>query len=279
MSTPITEKRPPSPSTDSEASDILDLQDDEGWEDAEPEEEQLRVVSLFDAEIFPNILSMLEYCKAKYNFDFLKIRDQVATDFYDSVKLVNFIRAEVEAGRTISSSVTKKDFEDEKYLKPVFQDDSLLFSLDELPHEPISKSNDVPDQLLARVVELEEELQKSQSQFADYRETVKRTLDERWSEGTLNSSAMADRGKRDDDSHYFSSYSYNGKIFLALIMYSSNSCQTFMKSCSRILFAQTLTATSFMAIRTFSLAKLCWMLGAERAFFLCSAQKQEPRTS
>ena len=62
----------------SEASDILDLRDDEGWEDAEPEEEEEQnFISLLDDEVFHDINSMLEHCKVKHNFDFLEIRQRV----------------------------------------------------------------------------------------------------------------------------------------------------------------------------------------------------------
>jgi len=119
--------------SDSEASDILDLKDDEGWEDAEPDVEQNQIVSLFDGTVFTDVLPMLNYCKDKYNFDFLSIRDKLALDFYGNIRLVNFIRLEVKEGRSVSSDISQKDFEDEKYLKPVLEDDALLFNLDDLP--------------------------------------------------------------------------------------------------------------------------------------------------
>lgn len=211
-------KDDPHSDTDSESSDILDLKDDEGWEDAEPDEEQDQIVSLFDDKVFANTLSMLNHCKEKYNFDFLSIRDKFALDFYGNIKLVNFIRSEVKEGRSVSPTISQKDFDDEKYLKPVLEDDALLFNLDELPEasgEPEILGQGKPvegsSQLLARVAELEEELRKTQLQFSDYRSTVSRTLDERWNEGLASSADEASKEeKRDDDSHYFSSYSYNG---------------------------------------------------------------------
>lgn len=61
----------------SEASDILDMRDDEGWNDIEPDEEEQTFISLLDDEVFHNLNAMLEHCKAKYNFDFLEIRQKV----------------------------------------------------------------------------------------------------------------------------------------------------------------------------------------------------------
>ena len=50
-SVPAIEKFASSSSGSSE-SDILDLKDDEGWEDAEPEEETDTFISLLDDEVF-----------------------------------------------------------------------------------------------------------------------------------------------------------------------------------------------------------------------------------
>lgn len=225
---PAFEKYSPSSSGSSEA-DILDLKDDEGWEDAEPEEENETFISLLDDEVFTDLASMLEHCKIKYNFDFLQIRQNLGLDFYGNVKLVNYIRSQVHSGNPVSSGVSKKDFEDDGFLKPILEDDALLINLDELPEvQPraqagigeSSSGNEIPNdsgRLVARVTELEEELRRIQSQFDDYRTTVKQTLDDRWNDKSVNGSAGSVEdskdvkdSKRDDDSHYFSSYSYNG---------------------------------------------------------------------
>lgn len=219
----------PSASGSSEASDVLDLQDDEGWEDAEPDVESEHFISLLDDEVFPDIMSMLNHCKEKYNVDFLELRRRLAFDFYDSVKLVNFIRSRVHNGQPVSSDISREDFADEKFLKPVLEDDALIISLDDLPESQSRAHDDTTGalkgeevssssgELVSRISELEEELRRVQSQFNDYRETVKKTLDDRWNDkpknGTSESLGKKMDEKRDDDSHYFSSYSYNGQSF------------------------------------------------------------------
>ena len=201
----------------SENSDILDIKDDEGWEDAEPDEEETRFISLLDDEVFMDIHAMLNHCKQKYNFDFLEIRQRLALDFYGSIKLVNFIRSQVHSGNKVSPEISQQDLEDEKYLKPVLEDDALLFSLDELPDvmEGVQGTNgkEVSNgsvEVVSRVSELEEELRRIQLQFDNYRASVSETLDDRWNEKATSGSAGTEQEKRDDDSHYFSSYSYNG---------------------------------------------------------------------
>lgn len=209
--------------------DILNPEDDDGWEDAEPDEEEEHFISLLDDEVFPDIKSMLKHCKDKYNFDFLDIRQKLHLDFYGSIKLVNYIRSQVHSGQPVTSAVTEADIADESFLKPVLEDDAVLFNLDELPNVKDEEYEDIntedthlgnsksPAELASRVVELEEALRKMQTQFDDYRSAVARTLDDRWNERTPSGSTdVQSGGKRDDDSHYFSSYSYNGQ-FCALI--------------------------------------------------------------
>ncbi len=213
---PRVENSAPSSSGSSEG-DILDLKGDEGWEDAEPEEEETQFISLLDDEVFMDIFSMLKHCKDKHDFDFLELRQKLGLDFYGNVKLVNYIRSRVHNGQKISATISKEDFEDEKYLKPILEDDALLFSLDDLPvvMEDVDGANSdrvkgVPGEsgeLVARVSELEEDLRRIQLQFDNYRATVSETLDERWNS---KSTEAEHENKRDDDSHYFSSYSYNG---------------------------------------------------------------------
>jgi protein arginine N-methyltransferase 3 len=48
LPTPAVAGYPPSSSGSSEAPDILDLKDDEGWEDAEPEDEEEAFISLLE---------------------------------------------------------------------------------------------------------------------------------------------------------------------------------------------------------------------------------------
>lgn len=227
-----TSNQVPSPATGdsssgSDTSDIFDLKDEEGWEDAEPVEEQDQIVSLLDDKIFPNVSSMLSNCKENYGFDFLKIRDKLSLDFYGSIKLVNYIRSIVKNGETVPADITNADIEDEKYLKPILEDDALLFNLDDLPPatgigaEPATNDHN----LLARVADLEEELRKTQFQFEDYRNVVKRTLDDRWNDSATGQSTTPQKApveKRDDDSHYFTSYSYNGMslcLFMSKVTY------------------------------------------------------------
>ena len=85
ISDPTTDKQvPSSPSSSaSRDSDPLDLLDDEGWEDAEPEDDEDQPVrGLFSDESFPNARAMLEDCKAKHGFDFVKTTRELGVYVY-----------------------------------------------------------------------------------------------------------------------------------------------------------------------------------------------------
>ncbi|KAE9975347.1 hypothetical protein BLS_002660 [Venturia inaequalis] len=204
----------------SSSSETSDLREDEGWEDAEPDNEELSFVSFFDDAVFQDAISMLEYTKEKYQFDFVSTQKEHGLDFLSSIKLVNYIRQQTKDGNTKLDIKSAAEFNDDKYLQPVLEDDALLFSLDD-----ISPSTQQGDNILAtseaadanpspeaKIAHLERQLQNVQSQYKEYRHQVEETLEKRWTdESTGNSSTSADAqsGKPDYDGNYFDSYSYN----------------------------------------------------------------------
>ena len=52
---------------------LVDLEEDDQWKDIEPDDEPFSVTSLFDEAQFPDVHSMLQYCKEKYVFDLVQI--------------------------------------------------------------------------------------------------------------------------------------------------------------------------------------------------------------
>lgn len=61
-------------SDSSEDADILDLKDDEGWEDLEPDIEKIEVFCLGCAQTFPDAKSMLPHCRDAHNIDIVNIQ-------------------------------------------------------------------------------------------------------------------------------------------------------------------------------------------------------------
>ena len=68
--------------------DELLREDSEGWEDAEPEEEeQIQVKDFFSDKTFPDAASMIKYAAEQHNFDFLKITKDFGEKFSNAILL------------------------------------------------------------------------------------------------------------------------------------------------------------------------------------------------
>ncbi|KAL2001115.1 hypothetical protein VTN02DRAFT_2220 [Thermoascus thermophilus] len=209
--------------TDSTASDVLDLTNDEEWQDVEPDVESQPVVGLFSADVYPDVRSMLKESKEKYNFDLRKVIKELDLDFLGSIRLVNYIRSEVKAGNAKPDVSSRTLFEDDIYMKPVLEDDALLYSLEDLEDEPENAAEgkksetDKERDAEKRVLELQEELERLRGQFSDYRLAVQRSMNERLLEDegpSSSSTSKRDAEKATDriqeaDSDYFTSYAYN----------------------------------------------------------------------
>lgn len=66
----------------------------------------------------------------------------IELDFYKTIKLVNYIRSEVVAGKDRPDMHDPAAWEDDKYLQPALDDDALLFSLDDIIDEPVIPEED-----------------------------------------------------------------------------------------------------------------------------------------
>ena len=150
-----------------------------------------------------------------------------ALDYLGLVKLVNYVRSEVRnEGQLFQLAIDDaSEFQDDRYLIPVLEDDALLYSLEDVL-SPDNLSGQASEQLnsigttekepVNRVLELEEQLRQLQQQFEDYRQTVDKALESRWNSNDGSGEEAAQQLKRigdaeHEDTGYFQSYSYNGE--------------------------------------------------------------------
>ncbi|KAI6780304.1 Ribosomal protein arginine N-methyltransferase-like protein [Emericellopsis cladophorae] len=183
------------------ASSASESSEGSDWQDVEPDEEPSTVVSLFDEQTFPNPKEMLAYCKNKHNFDLLAIVKRLGLDFYGAIKLVNYVRSKVQSNQPLPEQISAKDIEDDQYLKPVLENDALLFTLDEV----LEADQETTADPATRARALEEELENLRDQFANYRLTVEQTLDKRWGDDA-EPTPLTSAPKKDDSEYYFESY-------------------------------------------------------------------------
>ncbi|CRG92620.1 protein arginine N-methyltransferase 3 [Talaromyces islandicus] len=214
MSTPQQDAADSYSDSDS-ASDILNPANDEGWEDVEPEDDSQPVVGLFSADVYPDVRVMLRETKERYNFDLVKVQKEFDLDFLGSIKLVNYIRSEAQKGNKAPDVSSKSAFDDDSYLKPVLDDDALLYSLEDLTDDSAEEENKDKG-AERRVAELEEELEQLRGQFANYRLAVQTSLSEQLqatddSTPAKPAAAKSEAATRieDADEGYFTSYSTN----------------------------------------------------------------------
>ncbi|WYZ37427.1 hypothetical protein EsH8_II_000933 [Colletotrichum jinshuiense] len=194
--------------------------DGSDWEDAEPEEEEtLAYISLLDDAVFPDLTAMLQHCREKHNFDFIAIRRRLGLDFFGTVKLVNFVRQHTHDGAALPEAITAEDVSDDRFLKPVIEDDALIMSLTELDlddDESPGGAQQAAQSASSRETQLEEELERLKAQFANYRTAVEQTLDQRWGDDAALAPKSEkprdedDKGVRKDESQYYwESYAAN----------------------------------------------------------------------
>lgn len=138
-------------------------------------------------------------------------------DFIGTIKLVNYLRSEAKDGKIHSSVTSKAVFDDDVYMKPVLEDDVLLYNIDDLDEEPVPE---VTGASATEVEELRERLERLQAQFADYREQVQRSLENQLAkdesalqvmDGTSPSTSRPSEPANYEakEKEYFDSYSYN----------------------------------------------------------------------
>ncbi|KAM3547622.1 hypothetical protein MY1884_009501 [Beauveria asiatica] len=192
-------------SSDSENSDAAD------WLDVESDEEKIVFVSLFDAKTFSSLEGLLTYCTSQYAFDLVATVHRLELEFHEAIKLINFIRARTKKKQNLPTAISTLDFFDDEYLKPVLENDALLFSLDEILNQGSENlrhvSSEKKTSVEARNKELEAELAAVNERFASYRLAVEETLDKRW--GDENEVGTLSEKKKDSSDYYFESYAYN----------------------------------------------------------------------
>jgi type I protein arginine methyltransferase len=118
--------------------DASDKEDFSGWVD--DEEDNGRVKSLFGNTLLDSVEKLVEHDKKVFHFDLMQMVKEVCTDDFSFIKLINFIRSfssslplqQLDIPMLEELIRSKAFLEDETYLKPVLEDDPLLFLYEEL---------------------------------------------------------------------------------------------------------------------------------------------------
>ncbi|XP_027342368.1 probable protein arginine N-methyltransferase 3 [Abrus precatorius] len=157
-----------------------DDEEEQVWDDWEGDEgdPQLEFLCLFCDSHYGSCGSLFDHCASLHHFDFHAIRKALNLDFYASFKIINFIRSQVAERRCWSCGLTcqsnndlqnhlhdvtnfndikKALWDDDRYLKPFMQDDSLLYSFGECGEEGEDEQITPMDEDLLRDLMITEE--------------------------------------------------------------------------------------------------------------------------
>ncbi|KAK6527815.1 hypothetical protein TWF694_004794 [Orbilia ellipsospora] len=192
-----------------------------GWEDQnelDDQEETIPVKCVFcDLKFDGGAANVWSHCTKEHNFDWHSVVRSLGLDFYDKVKLVNYIRKNA----SIVGTIKKEDFESEEYLQPIIEDDPILLELDDDEEDggvPVDATASVlpidvsdPAAATALIQTLTQQIHDLETNFANYKKAVAEDYLKRaeTSDVVYARPSAVPEGKRDDDTHYFDSYSGN----------------------------------------------------------------------
>ncbi|KAG4989148.1 hypothetical protein JHK85_032131 [Glycine max] len=157
--------------------------DDWEGEDEEGEQRDSEFVCLFCESRYSSCGSLFDHCASLHRFDFHAIRTTLSLDFYASFKLINFIRSLVAENRCWSCGLTcqsnrdlqnhlhdlvdfneiKTLWNDDRYLIPFMEDDSLLYSFGDCDEEGEDEQiTPIDEDLIKDLMNIEESIHDDQ---------------------------------------------------------------------------------------------------------------------
>ena len=141
----------------------------------------------------------------------------------ETVKLVNYVRQQVAMGKARDLDLSSASFLDDQYLKPVLEDDPLLYSLEDVMKfewvegrrgVDLQEAKDTalsPEEASAKIADLQQALRETQQTLKATQQRLELALDalrfdETLDEGPNSTSTRPTRSFRKLEQHYKSNY-------------------------------------------------------------------------
>ena len=128
--------------------DEVDTDNEETWGEL-PDYSGQVFISLFCDTTFQTAEQCLDFMAEKYNFDLNELSQRANFNFYDRIKIINYIRRVVAEGgkktNEILTSIGKRDWDSIQYLFPTFENDQLLYSFESNDCEVDAESEEEKD--------------------------------------------------------------------------------------------------------------------------------------
>ncbi|KAK6143282.1 hypothetical protein DH2020_023630 [Rehmannia glutinosa] len=142
----------------SDSDDEEEEYEDQNWDDWKDEDDAVeeqglnpQLQCLFCDSPYGSCSSLFEHCSSAHFFDFYGIKKAYNLDFYKCFKLINYVRSQVAVNKcwscgmicmskeelqkhlhkAVSFDLSSFPWDDDRYLNPFLQDDSLLYSFGE----------------------------------------------------------------------------------------------------------------------------------------------------
>ncbi|XP_042331694.1 protein arginine N-methyltransferase 3 [Sceloporus undulatus] len=206
------------------ASDSGGEEEEEAWEEEEggegPEGSARGAPCLFCPRSFCSAEDVFGHCMLDHGFSIGTVVHKHRLDFYNYIKLINFIRAEKPTAGYFSSVSFPLPWEEDKYLKPVLEDDLLLqFDIDDLLHSTsvsypnglteASSLSELLKQAEQRAEQAEDALARAQEDLQKMRQFAQDFVMNTEVRSGSSVSSIADL-REDEEDVYFSSYGHYG---------------------------------------------------------------------
>ncbi|CEP18633.1 hypothetical protein [Parasitella parasitica] len=209
---------------------------DQAWDDwSGDEQDQQDSQCLFCQQTFPQSTKTFKHMKEAHGFDFQFIRQSLCLDFYNCIRMINYIRQQVKINPefiNIDFNGSESFFNDDKYLQAVLDDDALLYTFEELEidddHAPVAlddeasvaafttidisqieTSTDLERQLLKLLQATQENTKNLEGQFEEYKSMVKKTFFEPLDNENGTSEISKSVALVDEGNYYFHGYAHN----------------------------------------------------------------------
>ncbi|XP_041973144.1 protein arginine N-methyltransferase 1 [Aricia agestis] len=122
-------------------SDVPDLSSDEEqfvedeWQEMETSDQTVKC--LFCPSKFPTIEECLGHCERSHNFNLITLKAKFNMDCYSYIKMINYIKTHSCSSADIINT-DRPQWDSEQYLKPVDNDEWLMYDFDSLAEAPNS---------------------------------------------------------------------------------------------------------------------------------------------
>ncbi|RWS09597.1 protein arginine N-methyltransferase 3-like protein [Dinothrombium tinctorium] len=177
--------------------------DESSGDEIEPpfDDHSLQSICLFCPVSFECSKLAFDHIAHKHGVDFIAFCVEHRFDCFSFIKLINFIRAQNVSAANLNETIAKKQWLDDRFMKPALENDALLtFDIEEYTETTTKEKVELND-------ELNRTLKVYNERLAEIKSEMNSLIEDKYhesSESNINVSKL----NSEEDSYYFTSYSH-----------------------------------------------------------------------